>query len=712
MFEDRFKNELDQIKPDEAVKETVRAKMQGALQKNETRGSAGMIRPRWTAAVAAVLCVCVAALSLFVLPRTKSSIKGTQSPESAQLIAGTVPAVITYDAIYDLFDTIYQKNKPKQPNGFYALFNGFTKEDGAELETAYEMDMGDGTGINDAGAFDADGAAPVGVDDAEELVNEGDLSGDYSQTNKQVAEVDEADIVKTDGKYIYVLKLRKQQVIIASADRGELAVASTVTFGGTAGVSPDNGESFCSEIYVSDKRLILIGDRNRYDSKGNVTDSNVYIEFYDISNPVSPQFIGGLSQSGRYLSSRLYNGVLYVFSDQYFYQQPKKDDPSTYVPVIGDEKGCDPVPTESICAFGGEVDRRYLVATSADIVTGERIDSKTVLGGGDTIYVNTDSIYAAAAECTTHYLEDNDMDYTNNTRLIRLGIDKGTITAAAEGTVAGTILNQFSMDAYQGYFRIVTTVEQVETKETNGTAANGNASAAVSSDADSVADIAREDSLWVSTVNTSNALYVLDQDLKQVGALQNLAPGERVYSVRFMGDTGYFVTFRQVDPLFAVDLSEPTAPKVLSALKIPGFSNYLHPFSDGLLLGIGNDADEQTGSRGYSKLSMFDISDPAAVTEQNKTLLDCYWTQVDWTHKAALIDSEKNLIAFMGSDAYYIYGYQSGQGFSLRAKLNLWGYYYDGVRGLYIGDVFYLCSADGIRSYRMDNFERIASLTF
>lgn len=670
MFEEQLKQELDKIKPEETVKQKVRNemrhmsdKMRGAPDTNQSGRMMRILHSRWTAAVAAALCVCLVALSVVGWPG-----KNGGNTEGDILMTGKVPATVTYDAIYDLFDAIYKANAPDRETNV----NLFGWTNGTKASGAVE---------------DGDGAL-IETETADDVAAENAGAEDYSTTNRQVDEVDEADVVKTDGKYIYVLNQRKNRVTVVSADPGAMQAVGTIDF------SKDlqgTGKLSCSDMYVSGDRLVLIG--MCYVSGNEGASTTVYTEFYDIANPASPHLIDRLSQSGGYLSSRLYDGTVYVFSDQTFYEKPDRDDTSTYVPVIGNETGTCPVEVQDICIFSGEIDRRYLTVTSADLQSAERLDSKTVLGGGDTLYVNTESVYAAAAECTARYLENSGAD-TDQTRLIRLEINRGSITAKAEGAVAGTVLNQFSMDEYQGYFRIVTTVETV-------------VKAAPSSGDSSAAD----DVAWVSAERT-NALYVLDRDLKQVGSVEGLAPGEQVYSVRFLGAFGYFVTFRQVDPLFAVDLSNPTAPKVLSALKIPGFSRYLHPYEDGLLLGIGNDADAATGRSGFAKLSMFDISDPANVTEQDKTLLDCYYTQVEWTHKAALIDSEKNLIAFMGNDAYYIYGYQRGQGFSLRARLYVQGSAYEEVRGLYIGEVFYVCSANEIDAYRLNGFEKIASLSF
>lgn len=548
---------------------------------------------------------------------------------------------------------------------------------------------------------DADGAATV---QNEQNTSTGTANKDYSETNKQVAEVDEADMVKTDGEYIYILNANDGTVEITKAADGEMKNCFTLQTDMSTSLSKSNFQAI--DMYVADKRLIIVGVEYQNDSNGNFEQRTKAI-IYDISNPENPQKINEMAQSGYHISSRLFNGVLYLFSNQSYYQKPQKNDMSTYVPTLYDGDMNCPISENDIYIFDGEVDRQYLIACSIDINIGKRIDSKTSLGGGDTLYVNTQSVYVAAAECTVSYEDSSDTieKYLDSTRLIKFSIENGNFTSAAEGAVRGIILNQFSMDEYDGYFRIVTTVsgaikDKASSKESE---AENNAE---------ISDASTADTQSIITSPTTNALFVLDENLKTVGQIVNLAPDERVYSVRFMGKYGYFVTFRQVDPLFAVDLSNPTSPKILSALKIPGFSNYLHPYGDGLLLGIGKNADENTGRVGKVKLSMFDISNPSDVTEHDKTTLDCSYTQIDNTHKATLIDHDKNIIAFMGSDAYYIYSYTKEDGFKQKAKLSVdWAYSYD-VRGLYIGDYFYICTASGIDSYRLDSFEAVFSVTF
>lgn len=180
-----------------------------------------------------------------------------------------------------------------------------------------------------------------------------------------------------------------------------------------------------------------------------------------------------------------------------------------------------------------------------------------------------------------------------------------------------------------------------------------------------------------------------------------------------MGDTAYFVTFRQVDPLFSADLSDPTSPKIIGSLKIPGFSNYLFPYGDGRLLGIGQNADESTGATGSIKLSMFDINNPAEVSETAKKDVPATYSEALYNHKATLADSGKNIIAFPAYGEvginYFIYSFENGEFTEkLRVTLDIQG---ESCRGLYIDDIFYIVTPYEIQYFELDGFEPIGSLS-
>jgi uncharacterized secreted protein with C-terminal beta-propeller domain len=209
-------------------------------------------------------------------------------------------------------------------------------------------------------------------------------------------------------------------------------------------------------------------------------------------------------------------------------------------------------------------------------------------------------------------------DEFERTTIHRISIENESITFEATGVVPGSVLNQFSMDEYNGYFRIATTVGQV--------------------------------SRTFAQATSTNNVYVLDMDLNVVGELEDLAPGEEIYSARFMGDRGYIVTFRKIDPLFVIDLTEPTNPKVLGQLKVTGYSDYLHPYDENHLIGIGKETEaaEEGDFAWYQgvKISLFDVSDVSNPVEVAKYEIGDRGTDspVLDDHKALLFDKARNLL--------------------------------------------------------------------
>lgn len=210
----------------------------------------------------------------------------------------------------------------------------------------------------------------------------------------------------------------------------------------------------------------------------------------------------------------------------------------------------------------------------------------------------------------------------------------------------------------------------------------------------------------------SNALYILDDELNIIGELKDMAKGEEVYSARFMGDTAYFVTYLQVDPLFAVDLSNPENPVILSELKIPGFSEYLHPWGNNKLLGIGYED-------GNIKISMFDIEDKADVKETGKCILnEMYYARLLYNYKAGLIDSGKNIIGFWAnrySGTYYFIFRENNGEFEMAESLDLAEVdrdIYD-VRGLYLDDKIYVVLQTGkMVIYDLNTVEKLGIVNY
>jgi uncharacterized secreted protein with C-terminal beta-propeller domain len=365
-----------------------------------------------------------------------------------------------------------------------------------------------------------------------------------------------------------------------------------------------------------------------------------------------------------------------------------------------------------------------------------------MLGDSHTVYASTDNLYLSAQK--SEYEQKKEFGYTvstghDYTRVTRLSMKDGEVEVEASADVPGMVDDQFSLEEKDGTLRIVTTDSGYVDVTTDGPGGWSYSEERYDRDGEPVddgdeADDARDPVAiekkygklqWIDEGkgneygygNTrSTGLYVLDMDLEVIGKVENLAPDESVYSCRYIGDVAYFVTFRNTDPLFSVDLSDPAKPKVMGKLKIPGFSEYLHPYADGLLFGLGSDADENTGAVKGVKVSMFDNSDPFDVTEKDKLVFDdLYYTQAANNHKAVLIDRNKSLVAFPADEKYVILKYDEGEGFKRVMDVSLdppdtgW---YGGLRGLFIGDMFYVIAPDSIHAYDMtDDFESVDSVS-
>lgn len=533
-------------------------------------------------------------------------------------------------------------------------------------------------------------------------------NGDYSETNTQVAGVDEGDIVKTDGKYIYVLHDNTLKIFEAAGADTKL-VSDTVLFEQPENEIEGKYESFnASQLYISGTRLAVI--LYHYSYEENIVDERYFyddsstteLRIYDVSQANAPVLLSELGQDGDIISTRLIGSTLYMVSS-YYVHNFDENDPGTYIPRVyaGDrdgtllEAGCIAVMPEinSSC---------HTVICSYNLENGSISDTQSLLGGASDIYMNSTSLYVynntysetVSEPRTESVYSVTDHTSGSQTEIYRYDLSGG-LTLSASGTVEGSPVNQFALDEKDGYLRIVTTVDTYSWTEYR----------------DETMDFTNH----VSGDDTRyNSLYVLDSSLSPVGGITNLAKDERVYSVRFDGDIGYFVTFRNVDPLFSVDLTDPTNPVILGDLKIPGFSQYLHVYGDGLLFGLGMNADEETGRTDGMKLSMFDTSNPADVTEKHTLSLDSDYSEALYNHKAILISPEKNIIGFPTEMGYAIYGYASDSGFFPKSSIEYDSdmYWSGDCRGLYIGSFAYIITYDRVLVLDMENFNQTARIDF
>lgn len=534
----------------------------------------------------------------------------------------------------------------------------------------------------------------------------------YSQTNIQVEGVDEADIIKTDGRYLYLVA-NSRLYLIDAADPAAMRVVSSVSFKNEVESANTVSGEMPLELYLDleNDRLILIvsgylsekmevpAEKREYpepdvkpDDEETETDEHdrdgekpapdqpdgrdtpvsndgagsidpdtgsgssepgyagaedstaapdiyyyympvkqyVTTKVFDISDRTEPQMVRQFSQEGYYLTSRKIGTDVYVISNQYNYwfmlaedtaAEVKPDEifPST---TEGDVKGdWQTVPADSIAVVPDGDFNNQLVIAALDIADdGSKADVLSMIGSSGIVYASADYLYVAAWQYS--WDGEDEASYEVATDLYRFRLGNASVTEAGTGSVPGAIVNQFSMDEHDGYFRIATTTGMMWSRDEENTSRNN--------------------------------VYVLDNDLDIIGQVTGLAPGESIKSVRFMGEMAYVVTFRTVDPLFVLDLSAPTSPKVLGELKIPGYSTYLHPVSDTLLLGFGYDVAELEEDRVVNlglKVSVFDVSDFANPREVSTISLGGMgsWADVLYNHKSLLYSDEKNLIAFPAS---------------------------------------------------------------
>lgn len=577
--------------------------------------------------------------------------------------------------------------------------NWIEGEMSAETSTATSEDKASGNAAKDESA-DMD-------------LSEGSKEGgkDYSTTNLQMEGVDESDIAKIDGSYIYTVE--DKYIVITDIRDGKLEEV-------TRFLPKDCGAADrVMEIYVDGDQLILVvqgyetsldGNSKAGADKENKDEENsdetysdeetaasedsafwyemngksiTQIQVYSIVDRKNPEFEGRLIQDGYYNTSRKIGDVVYLFT-----QYNMTSDVTSYVEKkhgvedLKEGNGVSSLAEAVIPKVNGEkvaASEIYLpessgesgiLVSSLDVNKPDKVlDSKLVISGYAQTYISKDALY----------LYEEDYDGAMITNIAKFALDEGRISGVAAAAVSGYVRDTFAINASDGYLRVLTT------------------------------DYSTEDEV--------NALYILDENMKLTGQLTGIAPGEEIYAARFMGNTGYFVTYRNTDPLFTVDLSDPAKPEIIGELKVTGFSEYLHFWDDTHLLGIGYESDENTGNIENIKLSMFNIENPGEVTEEAKLVLkDVDYSEALYDYKSVIISKDKNLIGLVCEDysgsrtkqTYQIYSYENGT-FKKQAEIpGINGVNYENVRGMYSGNVFYLWINDNITSYDMtDGFKML-----
>ncbi|MGM9948557.1 MAG: beta-propeller domain-containing protein [Lysinibacillus sp.] len=539
------------------------------------------------------------------------------------------------------------------------------------------------------------------ADKAESKSTSDDTAGDHSATNNQVEGIEEGDIAVTDGKHIY--SRRDQTVFITDAEK--LAVVGKITV----------KDGYPSKLLLHEGRLLVFYDKyvETKTKRGHYAGTSMtQAVVYDVSNPAKPQVVREVGQEGYVVGIREYKDILYMVTDtspNYWLLHEEEDIDLRPQLFDSEEKALKRASLDSIHIFPGSRETNYAIVSALDLRNAETGDFKveTYVGAGSSIYMSEEAIYMATPSYSPVGLESESADvarmsilpmWHNNTELYKFTIDGTEVDLAARTTVEGALLNQFSMDEFNGYFRIATTTGQASMRE----------------------------------ADSNNHLHIFDEDLKQVGKLTDLARGEKIYSVRFMGEKAYIVTFKETDPLFVIDVAEPTNPKVLGELKIPGFSNYLHPLDENHLIGIGYDTkmgvDEYTKQPVVytmgMKVSLFDVSDVSKPTEVDHVIIGGRGTysEVQHDHKALYRDKENGYYGFpitlyddyvyKGTGAIIYRITPDGIASAKELVTDADGAQYEEweamvQRLLYSGDTMYVITSNKIGAYHRTTFEKL-----
>lgn len=525
---------------------------------------------------------------------------------------------------------------------------------------------------------------------------------DSSDTNNQVEGVQEGDIIKNDGKYIFLKSNSGLKII--NSDPKNPSILSTVNV-------PEN--TIIDEIFIKENKLVVVGQNNFYQTIDNTKSSekafimplkifhertNVLV--YNIENKQAPKLEREYLFDGSYSSGREIDGNLYLVTNKYInysYDNNNLETPTPYyTDVISNTRR--EFAYDEISYFPSYVDSRYMYTIGINLMdANQEVDVDVYLGGTDIIYSSKDSLFVLVSD----YSYDHNMvqtekympGYTTSTVVYKFSYNKGTIDLGTQSKVPGTIINQFSMDEKDGIIRIATTTGD----------------------------------MWSDTSN--NNLYILDSNLKIIGKLENLAPGERIYSTRFGEDRVYMVTFKQVDPLFVINTKNPQNPMVEGILKIPGYSTYLHIVDDNHLLGFGYETKETqwggTVNEGM-KITMFDVSNVNNPVEKVSENIGKAGTSSDmlYNHKALMYSLNKNIMAFpikvakenyiMEFNGAYIYDITNNS-FAFKNKIShvvdaKYSYQYDIKRIIYIGDSIYTFSDTMMQVHTITSNEKLSQL--
>ena len=546
-------------------------------------------------------------------------------------------------------------------------------------------------------------------------VADSDSGVTYSQTNEQVAGVSEGDIVKTDGQYIYAMSASDNALRIIRADGSKMDVVSTIRY----------GDVYDSEFYlIGNDRLAIVGHQYipmtmlpapyedvEYQSAGDDVIAPYYYDWsshdftalliYDIADRTEPTEIRRISMDGWDVTTRVVGDIIYLVTNKNMWPIVyERADSQSILPYCLDTttgEEYEPFAYDRIYYIPDADDYSYMLIGAVDVYTDDPFEPTAYLGAGSNLYMSQNAMYITKwrygeTSFDSNIQTDSRRVWRDMTDILRFSINGTSVAYTGMGTVEGTPINQYSMDEYDGYFRIATTDWSAGT--------------------------------YVTVLDAS--------EMQTVGRTEPLAPGEYMRSTRFMGDIGYVVTFQNTDPLFTIDLSDPYNPIMLGELKIPGFSQYLHPIGDSLMLGIGRDTQEiysrnSNGKEtviGFSdvgmKVSLFDVSDPFDPKEIDVLALGEGWAEVTENPRALMCDDSRNIYGFLLENwsnnkwpTQALLLSVANRRLSIATSLTTgeYAYMYES-RLCFIGNTLYLVHGNGVDAYDYNSYEKMSGITF
>lgn len=564
-------------------------------------------------------------------------------------------------------------------------------------------------------------------EDINSTVSSASSTKEHSTTNLQVENVDEADITKTDGDYIY--SISENKVIITNVQEPQNIKME-------AEISTDT-DYIPEDLMLYKDKLVVISTKYI-----NYSKSNTMVTVYDITTRSNPKIVKEYILYAKYYTSRCINGKLYVISSDELRILNDKiireyvEDNNNKEIALSDIKYLKDLKTKDQTIIAG-----------LDLNTNSDVKVNSYLFDVENAYISENNIYLLNEDYSEEtdkkeplkhlfgpggiigfmkYMADeyDGYSYDRNTNIYKYEInDKGEVEYKNRTKIKGTTINQFSLDEYNDNLRV-----GLYTRE-------------------------------------GSRVVVFDKKLNKIGETSYLSEGERMYSTRFIGDKAYMVTYKNTDPLYVIDLKDPTNPKVLGKLKIPGYSTYLHPYDENHIIGIGMQTEERVYRNSYGritstsaiitgmKMALFDVSDVNNPIQVSQTIIgDSRTTSAVLTnHKALLFSKEKGLIAIpvnnypsnveitatnvndistlvknytdyqekYTSEGYFVYDINLKDGFELKGVINhekvsnykpYYQYNSKLLRGLWIEDNLYTVSETAIKVNKLENLEEISKL--